>query len=134
MVGKNFVYAVARKIGNSEYRPRVVFNPDGTVSVNASIVVNGVETSLGSPVLAPGVNQLSAVWFRAQVTGSSPTTIRVKAWQAGTSEPAGWQFITTNSNAACQSAGAVGLRVYVNSTASNGPIDWRFDDYKVIGL
>jgi hypothetical protein len=134
MGGKSFVYAVARKIGSNEYRPRVIFNPDGTVSVNASILVNGVETSLGTPVVAPGVNQSSFVWFRAQVTGSNPTTIRVKAWQAGSSEPAGWQFTTTNSNSACQSAGGVGLRVYVNSAATNAPIDWRFDDYRVIAF
>jgi hypothetical protein len=134
MGGKNFVYAVARRIGSNEYRPRLIFNPDGTVSVSASILVNGVETALGTPVVAPGVGQNAFVWFRAQVTGSNPTTIKVKAWQSGSSEPSGWQFTTTNSNSACQSAGGVGLRAYVSSSATNGPIDWKFDDYKVIGL
>jgi hypothetical protein len=134
MGGKNFVYAVARRIGNNEYRPRLIFNPDGTVSVNASILVNGVETSLGTPVVAPGVTQSGYIWFRATVTGSSPTTIKVKAWSSSMSEPSGWLFTTTNSNSACQSSGGVGLRVYVNSTATNAPIDWKFDDYRVLGL
>ena len=33
-----FVYAVARRNGNSEYRPRLILNANGTVSVSASVL------------------------------------------------------------------------------------------------
>jgi hypothetical protein len=133
--GAYYIYAIARHNGNSEYRPRLIFNANGTISVHASILVNGVETSLGSPVTVSGLSQCNCefIWFRAQVVGSSPTTIRVKAWAVGSSEP-GWQFVTTNSNSACQTSGSVGLRAYVSSSASNAPVTFRFDNYTVMSL
>ena len=131
--GPSFIYAVARRNGNSEYRPRLILNANGTVSVNASVLVNGSESSLGTAVVVPGLSQSanSFIWFRAQVTGSGPTTIKVKAWAAGTSEPSGWNFSTTDNQAALQSAGSLGLRVYAASHASNTPITFSFDDYAV---
>jgi hypothetical protein len=133
--GKSYIYAVARHNGNSEYRPRIILNANGTVSVHASVLINGVEMSLGTPVVVPGLSQSanSFIWFRAQVTGANPTTIRVKAWGAGMSEP-GWQFVTTSSHIDCQVAGSVGLRTYVSATSTNAPVAFRFDDYKVLGL
>jgi hypothetical protein len=63
------------------------------------------------------------------VTGASPTTIRVKAWADGQPEPSSWQFAATNSTAAVQGAGSVGLRVYMSST--NAPVTFGFDDFSV---
>jgi hypothetical protein len=133
--GKYYIYAVARHNGNNEYRPRMIWNADGSVSVHASVLVNGVETSLGTPVKVAGLAQCDCkfIWFRAQVVGSSPTTIRVKAWADGSSEP-GWQFTTTNSSAACQTSGSVGLRVYLAASVTNAPVTFRFDNYTVMSL
>ena len=115
----NFVYAVARRnsASNSEYRPRILLNTNGTISVHASRLLNGTENPLGSAVVVPGLTQApgSFVWVRAQVQGSGTTTIRVKAWADGQSEPSGWQYTTTDSSAGLQSSGSLGLRVYVGA-------------------
>ena len=37
--GNYYVYAVARRNGTNEYRPRLIFRPDGTVQVHASILL-----------------------------------------------------------------------------------------------
>jgi hypothetical protein len=134
--GKYYVYAIARHNGNNEYRPRLNFNTDGSISVHASILVNGVETGLGSPVKVSGLSQCNCewIWFRAQVSGTTPTTIRVKAWADGSSEPGGWQYTTTNSHQACQQSGSVGLRTYLSSSVTNAPVTFRFDNYTVTSL
>jgi hypothetical protein len=130
--GNYTVYAATRRIGTNEYRPRIIFNANGTVSVNASVVNNNVESALGAPVVVPGVIQgaNSFIWFRAQVTGASPTTIRVKAWADGQTEPVAWQFTAADSLAAIQVAGSIGLRAYVGNVTT-APIVLSFDDYSV---
>jgi PKD repeat protein len=125
------VFAVCRRQGNSEYRPRVNFNTNGTLSVNASVVADGSESSLGSAVLVSGTQAAGAFfWVRAQCSGSNPTTIRVKAWADGSAEP-GWQFTATNTEAALQGAGAVGVRAYAGSAISVAPVTLSFDDLVV---
>ncbi|MEP7377972.1 MAG: PKD domain-containing protein [Chloroflexota bacterium] len=133
--GAYFVYAVTRRNGTSEYRPRIVMNANGTVSVQASSVVNNSESAIGSAVVVPGLMQTVGgyVWVRAEVVGTSPTTIRVKAWADGDAEPAAWQYTATNSAAALQTSGSVGLRVFVASAVNNAPVTFTFDDYEVFG-
>jgi hypothetical protein len=72
------------------------------------------------------------IWIRAQVVGTNPTTINVKAWADGTTQPATWQFTATDSNAALQAPGSVGMRVYVSSSSSTPPVTFSFDDYSVV--
>lgn len=132
-VGNFFVYAVARRSGTSEYRPRILLRANGTVAAQASIVVSGSESALGSAVTIAGLSHVADGWinFRAQVTGAGPTTIRVKAWADGTAEPATWHFTTTDSNASLQAEGSLGLRAYVSGNATNAPVRFGFDDFLV---
>jgi PKD repeat protein len=134
--GTSFIYAVARRNSTNEYRPRMILNANGSVSVNASVLINNSESALGTAVVVPGVTQAagSYIWLRAQVTGANPTTIRVKAWADGQAEPAGWNFTATNSAAALQSAGSVGLRIYMGGSVNNAPVLFSLDDYSVISL
>jgi len=127
-----FVYAFGRRVGTSEYRPRLILNGNGTISVGVSVVVNGTESTLGTSVV-PGLTQSanSFIWVRAEITGTDPTTIRVKAWADGQSEPAGWNFTTTNSQASLQGPGSIGLRAYLGTGGSNAPVTLSFDDYTV---
>jgi CSLREA domain-containing protein len=123
------VFVVCRRQGNSEYRPRLNFNTNGSLSVNASMVADGTESSLGSAVVVPGATQAAGAffWVRAQCSGSNPTTIRVKAWADGAAEP-GWLFTATNTEPALQGAGAVGVRAYAGSAISVAPVTLSFDD------
>ena len=43
------------------------------------------------------------------MTGASPTTIRIRAWVDGTTEPTTWTYTGTDSVAALQAPGGVGL-------------------------
>ena len=131
--GSIFIYAVARRTGNSEYRPRIILNADGSVSAHASVVVDGTEGPLGDAVVVGGLTQAAGayIWVHAQVTGSNPTTVRVNAWADGQSEAPGWQFTATGAQAALQGSGSVGLRAYLAIAASNAPVTVSFDDYSV---
>jgi hypothetical protein len=54
------------------------------------------------------------------------------AWVNGTTEPTAWQLTTTDSTAALQVAGSVGLRSYVSSLATNTPITTKFSNFVVV--
>ena len=75
-------------------------------------------------------------WSRngTDISGASPTTLRLRAWADGSAEPATWQYTATNAAAGLQTAGAVGLRAYTGSSVSNGPITLTFDDFRVTGI
>jgi hypothetical protein len=128
-----YAYAEVRVAGSNAYRPKLIFNANGTISVHAGVVVNGSESAVAPAIVVPGLTQSAGkfYWLRAQVTGVNPTTIKVKAWADGTAEPANWQFSATNGAAQLQTAGAVALRAYSRST--NAPVTYTFDDYRVVG-
>ena len=98
--------------------------------MNVSRVSANVETNLGNEVTISGVSQDvdTSTWLRLQVVGSNPSTLRLRAWAAGQSEPTTWQYSTTDSTAALQTAGAVGVRAYLSSSGSNTPVLISFDD------
>ena len=74
----------------------------------------------------PSVNYRTGFTLRGQVTGTNPTTIRVKAWTG--SEPAAWQYTSTDS-AGPQIAGRAGLRTYASSSTTNAPFTVTVDNY-----
>jgi PKD repeat protein len=131
--GAYWVYGVARRNGTNEYRPKIHVYSDGRVGVHAGRVINNSETSIAPEVIVAGLTFAAdtQINVRAQVTGTGTTTIRVKAWAEGQTEPAGWQFTATDTNANLQSAGSVGLRVYIGGNVSNAPVTFSFDDYSV---
>jgi hypothetical protein len=69
--------------------------------------------------------------MRVEATGTNPTTIRAKVWEAGTAEPTSWSRSVTDSTPALQQAGAVGFYTYLSSSASNGPIVTSIHDFTV---
>ena len=128
-----YVYGVMRSVSASaEYRVKVRLASNGAVYVQASSVVSNAETAIGSEIQVPGLT-LSANSFirvRAQASGANPTTIRIRAWADGGTEPTTWQYTATNSTAALQASGGVGLRTYLSSAATNAPIVFSFDDLR----
>jgi len=131
--GPFYVYGVARRNGNNAYRPKMILNADGTVSVHSGTLVNNVESSMGPAVVVPGLTHSagSYIWIRAQVVGNGSTTVRVKAWADGQAEPASWQYVATDSNAALQGPGGVGVRAYLAGSVSNSPVLVSFDELLV---
>jgi PQQ enzyme repeat len=67
----------------------------------------------------------AVVWLRVEFQGSSPTTIRARAWLDGTTEPTSWLLSTTDTTAAEQVAGAVGVRARNEDTAASHTFEYE---------
>ncbi|WP_137293093.1 PKD domain-containing protein [Nocardioides dongxiaopingii] len=126
----NSTYAglLVRTNGAAAYTGRIAVAPNGGVSVQtlAGTTVLG-SAAVPGLVLTPG----SAVRLRVEALGVSPTTVRARAWAAGTTEPATWPVSSTDATTALQQPGAVGLRTYTSRSVTNAPVAAGFDDLLV---
>jgi PKD repeat protein len=113
---------VARRIGSSDYRVKLQLTATGT-TMALTRTVNGAETVLTGPQTMPGlVYAPGAVWnVRFRVTGTGTTTLQARLWANGTTEPTTW-MTATDTTAALQSAGGVGVYSYLSGGATNSPI------------
>jgi hypothetical protein len=118
---------IGRRVGASDYRLKLKVAATGGVTVYA-IRVSGGETNLGSFFLPSAYAAGATLNTRLQVTGTAPTTIRARAWLSTATEPTTWQVSATDSTAALQSAGSVGLFTYA-AASTNTPWVFRFDDF-----
>ena len=83
-----------------------------------------VSRLLSAPTSRSAVSTYAAgetLKVRAQATGTSPTTVRVKVWKSTTTEPTAWAATATDSTAGLQAPGSIGLHVYLGSSATNAP-------------
>jgi PKD repeat protein len=128
-----YLDVVGRRINaTNDYRARMVMSSTGRVTVQLT-ALRGTSTAVG---LAPAVTLPTTVSYaagtqvhvRLQVTGTNPTTIRLKVWSAGASEPTAWQTSATDTTAALQGAGAIGLSGYLSGSVTNAPVVLRLDD------
>jgi len=122
--GSTYVTITGRRVAtNNEYAGKLVFTSSGRI--NVSLIAfrgNATESVIASAVQLPITYAAGTqVNVRLQVTGTSPTTLRLKVWPAGTAEPSTWQRTGTDTGTTLQSAGGVGVRVYLSSAATNGP-------------
>ena len=97
--------------GGSDYRARLVVTWGGGLELH---VARGASLLAKTALTDPVYGQNVRTTVRMQVTGTSPTTVRAKAWRTGTAEPAGWDLVTTDADAAMQVPGRVGLSTYVS--------------------
>jgi PKD repeat protein len=102
---------------------------DGTVQLRLGRQVGTTETVLQTQMVS-GLTVAAGdkLNFKVQATGTSPTTLRAKVWKVGTAEPAAWGTSLTDSNAALQAAGSIGLEAYLSGSATNAPQVASFDD------
>ncbi len=121
-------------------RPRVVASGDryyadtrfvagGSVSLILGRNVGSTETVLQS-ITVPGLTVVPTdrLQVKVQAFGTSPTTFRAKVWKVGASEPAGWTASVTDSTAALQAVGSIGVGTYLSGSATNAPVVASFDD------
>lgn len=131
-----YVDVVGRRVAqDTEYRARLLLASDGRVDV-ALTALRGTSTAqtLASAVRLPASTTYgpgTALDVRLQVVGTAPTTVRVKVWPAGSAEPTEWQRTATDSTAALQAPGGVGLTTYLSGSATNAPVALRMDDLAV---
>ena len=96
--------------------------------------MNGVETVIGSAVTLPGgaVAAGQVLHLRFLVTGTGTTSLSGKAWFDGAAEPSGWQVQATDTTAALQRAGGVGVHVYLSGSATNTPVTVLTDNLTAV--
>lgn len=129
--GAQIGYLVLRRINsNTDYLVRIRYTPSNGVRVEAMSEVGGTQTEILGEKVLNGVTQTANqfVWLRTQVTGTNPTTIKIKAWVDGQPEPSTWLYTATDSTAALQATGSFGLRAYLATSATNAPVLFKFDD------
>ncbi len=129
----NVGFDVRRVSGFTSYRGQVRLTPANQVWLQADAVLNDNMTPLGTSTRAHAASVAagSFIWVRGQVTGTNPTTIKLKAWSDGTPEPTGWDYTTTDSTGALQAPGAAGLLAWLSPAWNQGPITVSFDDFNV---
>jgi parallel beta-helix repeat protein len=126
-----FVYATARITADgSQYRLGVHVKPGGHVNVLVVRMLHGHRTTIGSESPVSGVLATTSrfLWLRVQVEGTAPTTLRVKAWTGGSSEPATWTKTVKDFGTGLGSAGAVGVRAVLSTSTTNVPVRVLVDD------
>ncbi|MEO8246780.1 MAG: PKD domain-containing protein [Chloroflexota bacterium] len=131
--GGLFLYTEGRYVDNgTQYRGKVRISSAGSVFVGASRLVGGTQAAVGAEVQVAGLTYTAGtqLWVRSQFTGTSPTTIRVKVW-TGATEPAAWTYTGTDSTAALQVAGGIGLRTYLAADAATIPVNITWDELTV---
>ncbi len=116
--GGTYQSLAAQRSGSSDYRVKLWFRSTGEVQVMLVRTVDGAETTLGGYTLPGGHAPGQALTVRFETSGSGTTTLRVKAWAAGTAEPAAWALTRTDSTAGLQRPGAVLLHQYVSGSAT----------------
>ncbi|MHA7269823.1 PKD domain-containing protein [Arthrobacter sp. HLT1-20] len=118
--------------GAGEYRAKLRFDAGGQVTLSTTRVVGSTETTLGQVVLAGIVYTANTkLQIRIEVTGTSPTTVRAKAWVAGAAEPGAWALQSTDNSSALQSGGGVGIVTYISGGANNAPLVVGVDSLSV---
>ena len=114
--GSHLQYVLARRQSTGTYLRL------GLVAGGGKLLIRG-QTSAGSNLFADtdtglGFAAGTSYSLRVQLSGASPTTIRMRAWKTGTTEPTTWKVQTTSSSGP-QTAGAIGLRqLNTGSTAT----------------
>ena len=84
----------------------------------------------------PGLTHTPGTFIRvrAQLTGTNPTTIRIRAWARPATEPTTWQYTATNWPPPSRPPGGVGLQTYLSSATTNAPVLVTFDDFLVTSI
>lgn len=118
---------------NTQYRARVRVDAAGKVYVAFTrLAGSGSEITITPDTLVAGLTAVAGQGLRlkAQAAGTDPTNLRLKVWSASGTEPGSWNVETTDSAAALQAPGGVGLAAALSSGATNTPIQFRFDDFQ----
>lgn len=128
--GGNYVTVQGRRIDSANYYgAKIRVLATGAVTAILAKTVASTETTLASATVSGLTYQAGdKLRLRVQVDGTNPTTVRMKVWKDGTTEPTAWLLTTTDATAALQAKGSVGLMTYVSGSATNAPVTAAFDD------
>ena len=130
--GGAYVALVGRAVaGVDTYRVRVKVAANGATTLQ----LQRGEVTLQSMSLA-GLSYVAGEPLRLEmsVSGTSPTTLRAKAWTLGSVEPTSWMLSASDATAGMQTAGGIGVWTYLSGTAANAPVTVAVDDLTAAGV
>ena len=132
--GGLYLGTTVRGTAGGDYRGRVRIQSTGAMIAQLQKVVAGTETTLASAnvtglTYVPGMK----LRIRVQAQGASPTTLRLKVWEDGTTEPTAWRVTTTDATDGLQVAGSVGFDPFVSGSATT-PSVVRYDDLSAVRI
>ncbi|WP_444662912.1 PKD domain-containing protein [Cellulomonas sp. CW35] len=127
--GNSFVTFQARRVDADSYGGRLRLAADGSVQLHVTREVGGTTTAIaGGAVSGLTYSPGAAIAVRVEAESTNPTLIRAKAWPAGSPEPAAWRVQTTDSTAALQTAGGVGVVAYHGGATGAPSLVFSVDD------
>jgi hypothetical protein len=90
------------------------------VSLVLSRLAGGTEAWPGGEVVVPGLTYRAGTTLhvRVRVSGTGTTDVAASVWADGAAEPATPQLVRTDTTAALQGPGSVGLAAYTSGTAT----------------
>ncbi|WP_104523846.1 PKD domain-containing protein [Blastococcus atacamensis] len=131
--GGAMVYVNPRQVdAYVAYKARVRVFSDGTVRAGLlRQTTSGDEALVGGEVLVPGITYTPGmeIAVRTQASGTGTTQLAMTVWAAGAAEPATPTVTRTDTTAALQVPGGVGLSGYLSGSAA--AVDLRFTDIRV---
>lgn len=136
--GEVFISQRLREGSLGNYRATLRLQ-DGAVYLQAQkfLTSTNVTTDLTPRQEVAGLTHVAgtSLWLRSQISGSNPTTLSIKVWSNGQTEPTDWQYTTTDSSATqITTSGYVGILTRTSSTITNLPIVFNYDDYLVTSI
>jgi PKD repeat protein len=115
--GGIYLSVIGRRISNNnDYRAKIRYAAGGAITVYLTRVVNGTETTLTT--VNPGITVApnDTLRMRLQVTGTGTTAINFKIWRTSQAEPGTWTATTTDTTAALQNPGHLGILLYTSGS------------------
>ena len=94
----------------------------------------GTQINIGATALLTGMTYRAGDrWtMRLATSGTTPTTIRVKAWPTASPEPSGWTVTRTDSTPVLQAAGTAGFSAYLSRRATVRSVLVSVYDFAVV--
>ena len=122
---------IGRGTSSGDYRAQLKFLSNGSVTASLlSVASTGTVSTLAAESVVTGLTYTvgDSLTVRLQVSGVSPTTLNLKVWKTGASEPAAWTKTATDAAAGLQAAGRIGLFSYLSGSATNPPTATLWDN------
>ncbi|UDY35503.1 PKD domain-containing protein [Dermatobacter hominis] len=129
--GGTYLAVIGRRVdASNDYRMKLRVQAGGAVTAQIVRVVGGTETAVQTVTTVPGltVGAGDVLRVRFQATGTGTTALAAKVWLDGSAEPSAWQLQTTDTTAALQAAGSVGVWAYLSGSSTNAPVTLSVDD------
>ena len=130
--GGTYLAVVGRRVSaGNDYRVKFRVQANGAVTAQLVRVVGGTETAIQTVNAVAGLTYApgDVLRVRFQVSGTGTTTLAAKVWKDGTTEPAAWLLQGTDTTAALQANGSVGLWLYLSGSSTAAPMTMSVDDF-----